>query len=244
MKNFKNAWMLASLVIGVLFIISCEKSEIVTETIELSKEGLENELGVPDQVSNEQESEAMLPVLHMSFDKNMSPEEVKLTWNKAVKDYTSKKPIEKRVESGFNYTIYTQTGNEAENGTTDSVEAWIVFRLGNNIDGHPVTNHHLRVSLEHDDGASSRGQGQFDFYLFESILLNNVPDVSWVEVDQAFFGVIGSDNWFPTLFQTFVAPEWQNRPATGAAFLISYPNVWIERSLYYTENDGFGRLNF
>ncbi|MDY8137620.1 hypothetical protein [Aquimarina sp. 2201CG5-10] len=242
MKKFRNQWIIASLITGAFFIISCEKSDTKTEIFEIQEEeGFKSSTGNQDQVLNIGEEEIQQPLLHMSFGKEISEEEAELHWNNAVKEYMRKNPIQNRdYSTNWGYTIRTYTGTQIYNNTNGLAQASVSFYTS------AGTHHTGYVDL--DNPGNDRQRGQYDYYLFRTSIIGQA--VSWVEVNNAHLRLEGTNGWFVKEFNVYVLRYDQTVPASGSSYIITAPNIWLDNEnpngwdYYNTLNIGIGRLTF
>lgn len=68
--------MCTSIVIGVFLMISCEKTDVSTETLEIQENDFTSITGNDDQTLNLNNKEVQEPLLHLSFDKNTNEQEI------------------------------------------------------------------------------------------------------------------------------------------------------------------------
>ncbi|WP_281990587.1 hypothetical protein [Aquimarina aggregata] len=250
MKNFRNQRIIASLVLGVLCITSCEKSEdvITKETIELNDEGFRSETGNNDLILDVKNEDVQYPVLHMSFDKSISKKEAEFQWNEAIKEYLKKNPIKnnKGSASDWHYWIQTETGDELYNQTDGLARAKVSFNTS-------AGNHHTSyVDLNNGD---DRKSGQWDYYFFRASIVGQL--VSWVEAEHAHLELTGTNGWVVKSFFVKIYPGDQTGYASSTlqdgvygSFILSSPNIWLDNDYlntwdrYNTGNVGIGRVIF
>ncbi|MBQ0736220.1 hypothetical protein [Aquimarina celericrescens] len=246
MKNFGNLKTMASLIIGVFFIVSCEKSDVEIETNQIleteKEEGFKSKTGNDGEALNNTKEESVLPVMKMHFGKDVSKEEAMRKFDAAVKTYISKQPVQtKAFSTEWYYKVWTFTGTQSNNDTDGDVGTYVRFTTSA---GAYTSNFNWMDEFWDDDF-----EGGWDAFLFKSSFPGRA--VEWVEVDNATLYLEGTDGWFVTDFVIQMAPDYQTLPATGFSSFWAHPNVWLDNSCsnscwdsYYTGNIGTGRLNF
>ncbi|WP_298319571.1 hypothetical protein [uncultured Aquimarina sp.] len=248
MKNFRNLWMCASIAIGVFLIISCEKTEVSTETLEIQKEEFMNTTEYSDQPLDIDEEEIQEPVLHMSFDSTMDEETKALEWEKAVQEYIRKNPISNKTSSSdFFYGVTTVTGT----GTHDKTNGKVMVSIRYNTDTQFVTSSYVNLDIPN---VNDRQYGSEDFYLIRGSIPGQL--ISYVELSSAKFALQGKDGWVPKQLTVSVYPSWQIDqlgrfiPSAGYSLISEAPNVQLDNqtssgwAYHSTGNIGSGRLTF
>ncbi len=229
------------IVLGVLFLISCEKSD--TETVDIKEnipEGFLSTTGESDDIVNQSGKETITPVLQMHFDKNVSKEEAFARFNKQVETYTdiSIGPVYGTSKEWF-YQIWTNTGSQVNAATNGTVHASVYF---NTNKGGKHTSY-INLNNPGDDR-----EGGWDAYLMKTAIAGK--SVSWVETKHAHIRLKGTDGWFIKHFYVYVKSFHQSVPATGYSAIVSKPNRWLDNTTangwdyYHTGTIGSSRLNF
>ncbi len=242
MKKIQNLKTLAALIIGVLFIVSCEKSDVEETEIDQIvdvEEGFKSTTGSNDEVLD-LKSKSNLPVLKMHFDKDVSKEEAMLKFNLAVDSYISKQPVQdKAFSTEWFYRVWTYTGHQSNNDTDGDVGAYIRFTTSKG--GYTPPFNWM-------DNSGDDREGGWDAYLFKASFPGEA--VEWVEVDYGRVYLKGTDGWFITQFVVQLWTSDQTLPAQGFSQFWSYPNVWLDNDSgsgwdnYYSGNIGTGRITF
>jgi len=240
MKNLSNLKIFASLAIGVLFVISCETSDVNTETVETIEEGFKSKTGRSGEILKDVESSTSRPLLHMHFDENVNMEQANLKWDQAVKEYISKQPIQdKAFSTEWFYRVWTFTGNQSNNDTDGDVGTYVRFTTSAGTFNPP---------FNWMDNFGDDREGGWDAYLFKT----SFPDraVEWVEVDGATLFLKGQDGWFVTDFVIQLWTSDQTLPATGFSGFWANPNIWLDSPTdnswdsFNSGNTGSGRISF
>ncbi|TSE03995.1 hypothetical protein [Aquimarina algiphila] len=231
-----------AILLGIVFI-ACEKEGVKTEIVEFNEEEFTSETGNHDQVLDIKNEEIQQPLLHMSFDKNLSKEENELKWKKKVKEYVNKNANQnKGVSTHVIYEIITHTGSQPNHDTNGDVMAKVEFV---HDQGRRITRY---LALDNGD---DRNTDQVDVYLFD-LQFNNTA-ISWIEVDEAHLRLRGTNNWFVKSFDVAIWKSDQTVPATSdsnGAFLLSDPNLWMDNQTetgwdyYHAEGLSYSRVNF
>ncbi|WP_405207069.1 hypothetical protein [Aquimarina sp. LLG6339-5] len=249
MINFRNSWMCTSIVIGVFLMISCEKTDVSTETLEIQENDFTSITGNDDQTLNLNNKEVQEPLLHLSFDKNTNEQEIDFLWNKAVKDYIHQNPItNKNASTEVFILIRTLTGEQENHDTTANARARIEFTTdqGQRISRYLLLNN--GTNYDGSDNGPDRQIDQYDFYLFR-IGFPNLA-ICWFELNTAHLESQGMDNWFVREFNLYVQPDYQTISATGRSVILSDPNEWLEGETetdwdqYHTGIINSGTLDF
>ncbi len=252
MKRIHNLKTVA-LLIGVFWIVSCEKSDLINETnqsleieevqkSEISKknEGFKSTTGHDGEILKNFK-ETVSPVLKVHFDDHVPLKEAMLKFDKEVKDYLRKqaRPINKDFSTEWYYRVWVKTGTQTYNETDGPVGAYIRFTTS-------AGGYTPAFNWMNDAGSSL--DGGYDGYLFRGAIPGAA--VEWVEVDYGHLYLKGMNGWF---VKEFICQLWesdQTIPATGFSEFWSYPNVWLDNDnadtwdYYYSGNIGTGRINF
>ncbi|GAA4271489.1 hypothetical protein U6A24_12960 [Aquimarina gracilis] len=243
MKKFGNLKTVAFLILGVLFIVSCEKSDVETETNQIleteKSEGFKSKTGNDGEILNIKETVA--PVLKMHFDEGVPKNEAMLQFNAVVEEYISKQP--KQANKGFStewfYRVWVKTGTQTNNQTNGDVGTYVRFTTS--VGGYTPAFNWM-------DDAGDSLDGGWDGYLFRAAFPGQA--IEWVEVDYGHLYLKGTDGWF---VKEYVCQLWdsdQTVAATGFSGFWSHPNVWLDNDTsagwdsYYSGNTGSGRINF
>lgn len=243
MKNLCNLKIKTSLLIGALFIISCEKSETTLETeqiLDQQEEGFKSETGNTDKALKI-DAKAIQPILKMNFDATISKEEAILSFDKVVKEFVSKQPIQnKAFSTEWYYRVWTYTGNQSNNDTDGDAGTYV--RFNTSAGGYTAPFNWM-------DNFGDDREGGWDAYLFKASFPGQA--VQWVEIDYATLFLEGTDGWFVTDFVVQLWTSDQTLPATGSSSLWCTPNVWLDNSCsnscwdsYFCDRNNTGRLNF
>ena len=240
MKHFKfsKRWLL--LVSVIIVLASCEKENIQQETVQLSDEGFRSKTGNNDQELGNLEQESTKPLLHMHFDEGIDMKMANAQWDKAVKDFISKQPVQdKAFSTEWFYRVWTFTGKQSNNDTDGDVGTYVRFTTSAGNYNPP---------FNWMDNFGDDREGGWDAYLFKASFPGRA--VEWVEVDGATLYLKGEDGWFVTDFVIQLWTSDQTLPATGFSGFWSEPNVWLDSingdtwDSFNSGNIGTGRINF
>ncbi len=222
--------------LGAVFF-SCEKNDIIPETVSFNEEDFNSTTGNHDQILEEKKNKILRPVLHMSFGKEISEKEADLQWESAVIDYIKKNPVQNKVSSEWFFKIITTTGDQTNNNTFNDVQFSATF----NTDVGSIPAYGVL-----EDAGNVRGQT--DRYLFRGTYPGQV--VSWVEAESATLSLQGTDGWLVTKFKVKIKRVDQTASATGFSSVVTFPNVILDNidpqnwDIFETGNIGTGRLEF
>ncbi len=222
-----------------LLIVSCEQPDGETEFINTNEtEGFVSNTEKSD-VFFEIETKTERPLLHMSFEGNISEADATAKFDEAIKVYLTKnKPENKGVSTEWYYRVATLTGTQSHNDTDGAVRVRIFFETNKGIKNELVWLN----NPGHD-----RQKGQWDYYMFVTSLPGEA--VSWVKLNTAHLQLRGTDGWFVKQFHTYMVASDQTVPATGATNIYTFPNVWLDNTCMrcwdtYKTGQGYGKLNF
>ncbi len=231
------------LVLCMLFLMSCEKSEVSPEVVNVQEqEGFMSTTGQSDTVLESNALDGQKPLLHMHFDGDLSKSEAIARFDEAVAEYKRNNINQvKSVNSQWIFKIQTFTGTEQNNQTDGTVKAAVYFETNINAAWH--TDFNL-------DNPGNDREGGWDFYLF-GLRYTGGQTVSWVEVKSATIQLQGMDGWYLRGFDVIVHPwDQDDRPATGRSIIVTNPDVWLDNEsdsawdLYGTYYTGRERLTF
>lgn len=240
MKNLFNLKVVTSLLVGALFIISCEKSEITTETeqiVDQQEEGFKSETGNTDEVLKIEDN-ATLPLLKMHFDATVSQKEAINSFNKATDEFISKQPKQnKAFSTEWYYKVWTYTGTQSYNTSNGAAGTYVTFNTS--VGAYSTVFNRLN---DHPDGSGWSA----------SLFRGSVPGlaIQWVEVDYARLYLQGTNGWFVTNFVIQILPGDQTLSSAGSSTLWCYPNVYLDNTTssawdsYFCNPANTGRLNF
>jgi len=231
-----------------IFFISCEKTDDVTDATAIqAEEGNRSTTNNAQEISIDENTEVLKPIMYKSFDGDLSKEEVEVKWKKEVKTFIEKYKLENPqiVERGFStelfFDIYTRTGCQTNNNTDGDAYARFNFRSNN---GTRTTSWY-----ELDNFGDDREKCDWDIYLMRRDGLSGEV-ITYAEARWAQLALKGTDGWFPTDFDIHIHNSDQTVSATGASHIYSAPNTWLDSSssgawdYYSTGTIGFGRLSF
>lgn len=243
MKNLFSIKVVTILFIGASILQSCQKSEVVTEevevTTEIQEEGFKSVTNNQDQ--NLEVTSLSEPLLKMHFDEKVSFEEANRQWDAAVSSYISERRKQNRdFSTEWIYRVWTFTGTQSNNDTDGDVGTYVRFTTSAGS---------MTSSFNWMDNFGDDREGGWDAYLFSSSFPGAA--VEWVEVDYAHLYLEGTDGWFVKDFVIQIWREDQTVSATGFSNCWAQPNVWLDNNCsntcwdsYYTGNIGSGRINF
>ncbi|MBP2831898.1 hypothetical protein J8281_06825 [Aquimarina sp. U1-2] len=243
MKNLLNLRAITFLGFGVLFMVSCEKSETENDIVQVSEQ-TENE-SFKSQTGNDGEilkvKETLQPVLKIHFTKDVPHDVAVQEFNKAATAYIAKQP--KQSNKGFStewfYRVWVRTGTQTHNETSGPVGTFVRFTTS-------VGTYTPAFNWMDDAGDSL--DGGWDGYLFRATFPGQA--IEWVEVDYGYLYLKGTDGWFVKDYVCQIWKEDQTVTATGSSGFWSNPNIWLDNDTsdgwdnYYSGNTGTGRLNF
>ncbi|MEW7289594.1 hypothetical protein [Aquimarina sp. 2304DJ70-9] len=235
MKKLGDFGVFLWVIVCVLLITSCEQPDGEAEFINTN----DREAFVKDDIFIEEES--VKPLLHLSFDGNLTEEEASARFNKAIAEYKLKnKNQNKGLSTEWFYRIATLTGTQSNNGTDGPVRASVYFST--NKGAHAAKN----IILDYPS-IDERELGKWDYYLFKTFLPGKA--VSWVHISSSTIQLQGTDDWFLKQFHTYMITEDQTVAATGATNIYTFPNVWLDNTCAscwdsYRKRGGYGKLKF
>ncbi len=248
MKNLSHLKILVSLLVCAVLIVSCEKSDLNTETNQSieTEEGFKSTTGNNDQVIENNDSKINQPILQLHFDKNVSKEEAMLKRNEVVEEYMSKQPTQQKgYSTELFYEVWIITGTQTDNNTDGFVSLATDF----NSDQVDLL---IRESVQLDIPNYDDREGGWDYYFFR--YKGYRPErvrVSWVEIDSARLALQGTDGWFVKELTIAIFPSVQTAPASGGCYFSVSPNIWMDNEkpngwdLYYTGSiENTGRILF
>ncbi|WP_109436279.1 hypothetical protein [Aquimarina sp. AU119] len=227
--------------LGVLLIVSCEQPDGVTEFINTNDQaGFMSTTGNSDKIIDEAELETISPLLHMSFDGDVSEEQASTKFNEAVAVYlTNNKSDNKGSGTELLYRIWNYTGTKKDNDTDGKVKAHVGFNTNK--------GEYYDINVILDNEGDDR-EGGWDYYLIKT----NLPkeDVAWVELRNAFIQLQGQDGWYLKRYYLIILDSDQVQFAVGASDIVSEAEVWLDNTCdlcwdtFSTGIIGEGRLNF
>lgn len=242
LQKLKISYLGLFAICAVTFLLtSCEKNNLQENEISDKEQEINTELLRPDLVET---NKPMKQILHLKLDGNLSIAEASERWNTYKAQYFEENNSnlnQKRTNDEVTFSVYTITGdNRSWYGTDGDVYCYIGFRTN-------ATTFRYAFS-ELDNFGDDREPGDYDFYLFE-FETGDIP-ISWIEIDNAWLALKGSDCWFVDDFKAYVSRHYQSENAWG--YTEVEPNNINEYMCgsgnnfdwYYTNNIGVGRLNF
>ncbi len=224
MKNLSHLKILVSLLVCAVLIVSCEKSDLNTETNQSieTEEGFKSTTGNNDQVIENNDSKINQPILQLHFDENISKEEAMLKRNEVVEEYMSRQPTQQKgYSTEWLFEVWVYTGTQTDNNT----DAHVLLITNFNVDQGKFMKRRETVQLDkpnYDDR-----EGGWDYYLFRSSRPESTR-ITWVEIDNAKLSLKGTDGWFVKELTIAIFPDVQTAPMSRWSYLNVSPNVWLD----------------
>lgn len=241
MKRLENFKKLIWVGVCTLFIVSCEQPDSKADFINTNpEESFISTTGNSDTFINKDISEVVKPLLHMSFDKDLSEEEASAKFDKAIEAYLTKnKNQNKGTSIEWLYRIWNYTGTNNYNDTDGSVRAFVGFNTSRG------EYYHTNVIL---DNSGDDREGGWDYYLIQTNF--SQQEVTWIELKNAFIQLQGTDGWYLKSYYLLVLDSDQILPAIGSSTIVSEAEVWLDNTCdlcwdtFSTGNIATGRLDF
>lgn len=201
---------------------SCQESEF--DSLENSEEGY---LGTTENNSIKQDvlenidvlelPDISEPVYHMSYDASLTEEEAfakfKVDEAKFLDEYS--KHSKKGVSTEWWFIVYLETGVQTDNQTNGRSSLYTSFKTDK---GYVGANYSLPNA--------GKTKGAKDFYGFRAYY--PMKPVHWVQLICTQLSLIGTDGWFPKVFNVAATNINQSVPAVGATRINAKPNVWLD----------------
>lgn len=231
----------SGLIVMVLLLSSCEKSETETE-LPIQQDQEEGFKSITSQSDSEIEatSEVILPLFHVRYDASLSRKEADAAFALEIAKYEKENASiqTSRPASYLRFQVSTRTGTYAHSQTSGNV--WGRFNF--------MTDQGYKVLpwVRMDNEGEDRQNDSWDFYYYGT----HISSLNWVEAGSGTLALQGTDGWYVRWFDIAVKPSLQFSSATGGTAIYSDPEQWLDNTTaagwdyYYTGNTGYGRLNF
>ena len=201
---------------------SCQKEDTIVDQTGTVEEGNLSTTNNIEQLEID-ETTAEKPVFHKSFSSDLTKEEAKAEWTKAVDEYIKALPKEEVEErshcSGFYMSVQTLTGSQLYAGTDGSVSTKIYLKSSKG----DIQTKWYSLNNPGDD----RERGDWDFYL---VRYDNSSSLNWFGIESTKLALKGTDGWYVKYFDVYI-----QKPSgtTGYSNLISDPLTWLDSSQSY-----------
>ncbi|EZH75153.1 hypothetical protein ATO12_10540 [Aquimarina atlantica] len=209
----------------ILMTASCEKSTVDAEVVNANeKEGFMSTTGNSNVIITDDQSEAIQPIIHMSFSAETSKSEALAKFDEAIAKYHSKNNNENKgsVFSGptkpWYYRVVTVTGKYQDTGSNHcGTNGSVRLDVGFLTDAGEIVKHNMKL----DNPGNDREEGAFDYYYLG---LNLPYDIKWIEINAALIRLKGTDGWFLKEIDIVSTGD------EDYTRLNSKPNLWLDSS--------------